>query len=77
MDLVFDDYGSYAVPLVSQSKRSGNTITITDKVLEYNYVRGILQGVLKGKNKKLKTDDMILNLSLLNLMLDFGLYAIF
>lgn len=63
-------------PYVSSKKPSGeNTVVITDRVYEYNYLRGILNGIFtRAQGVRLKSDNEILNLSLLSLMLDFGLF---
>ena len=50
-------------------------IFLVDRVYEYDYLRGLLVSLLeKKKGQKLKTDDQILNLCLLSLILDFGLF---
>ncbi len=59
---------------MSKKKSSGvHQLMLVDRVYEYHYLRGILEKVLQ-KDSKMKSDDLILNLCLLSLMLDFGLY---
>ena len=41
-DLIYGQSGSYAVPLVSQEKKSPVNLVISDYVIEYSYVRNIL-----------------------------------
>ena len=49
---------------------------MTDRVYEYHYLRGVLKRVLgRAEGVRIKTDDVVLNLSLLSLILDLGLYA--
>jgi len=64
-------------PQVSIEKRRGqHNVVATDRVYEYSYLKGILQRLFgKSQGARLKTDDVILNLSLLSLLLDFGLYT--
>ena len=60
---------------VSCSKTGHNDLVLTERVYEYNYLRGILARFFESaKGERLKTDNAVVNLSLLSLMLDFGLY---
>jgi hypothetical protein len=82
MDLTVGSSIETVIPSVCQSKSSrggGNTaynrLIITDRVFEYHYLRNILEGIFRrSEGVRLKTDNEILNLCLLSLMLDFGLY---
>ena len=60
----------------SQEKRSDTThVVVTDRVYEHSYLKAILSGMFRRLDGvQLKTDNAVLNLSLLSLMLDFGLY---
>lgn len=64
------------VPSVSSEKRKGeNKLVITDRVYEYHYLKQILEGIFsRADGVRFKTDNEVLNLCLLSLMLDFGLY---
>jgi len=64
------------VPSVSSEKRSGvNRLVLTDRVFEYHYLRQILEGIFsRAEGVRFKPDNEVLNLCLLSLMLDFGLY---
>ena len=64
------------VPGVSAEKSNGmNRLVITDRIFEFNYLRQILQGIFRGADgTRFKPDNEVLNLCLLSLMLDFGLY---
>lgn len=64
------------LPGVSREKRGNmHALVVTDRVWEYNYLRGIITGVFeRAQGVRLKTDNVVLNLSLLSLLLDFGLY---
>jgi hypothetical protein len=69
------------LPGVSRSKRPAqHTLLVTDRVYEHAYLKGILRGMFErvearaGGGVRLKTDNNVLNLCLLSLLLDFGLY---
>lgn len=64
------------VPGVSRQKRGNvNHLVITDRVYEFNYLKRLLEGVFDRANGvRFKSDNEVLNLCLLSLMLDFGLY---
>ena len=57
-------------------QRSGkNQLILTDRVYEFHYLRDIVQSVFTGaRGVRVKSDNSVLNLCLLSLMLDFGLY---
>ena len=78
-DLAVASSVDVVVPSVSQNKRgSCNSLVITDRVFEYHYLRSILEGVFdRAHGERFKSDNEVLNLSLLSLMLDFGLYEKF
>jgi len=61
---------------VSRDKRGDkNRLVLTDRVYEYGYLRGILKDIFARKQgQRFKTDNTVLNLFLLSLMLDFSLY---
>lgn len=63
-----------AVTGVSRDRRGGPTpLVITDRVYEHGYLRGILAGMFgRLGGLRIKSDNAVLNLSLLSLMLDFG-----
>ena len=75
MDLQMAASVGEAPPYVSREKRGNkHTVVVTDRVYEYNYLRGILSSMFgRVKGVRFKTDDVALNLSLLSLLLDFGL----
>jgi len=66
-------------PSIASSGNKGiNDLILTDRVFEFNYLKGILESVFESANGvQFKTDNEVLNLSLLSLMLDFGLYQRF
>ena len=76
MDLQVAASTGEAPPSVSREKRGGrHTVLVTERVYEFGYLKGILTGVFERANGvRFKTDDAVLNLSLLSMMLDFGLY---
>jgi hypothetical protein len=65
-----------AVPIVSRASRGGlNELVLTDRVFEYHFLKSILEGIFeKAGSESFKSDNEVLNLCLLSLMLDFGLY---
>lgn len=69
--------GDASSPYVSREKsKNKNVLIVTDRVYEHAHLRGIVQGLFKhAQGVRLKTDDVILNLALLSLLLDFGLYT--
>lgn len=64
------------LPTVSKEKRSNvNQLVITDRIFEYSYLKEIVETLFDRANGvRLKSDNEVLNLCLLSLMLDFGLY---
>jgi hypothetical protein len=75
LDLAVATSIGHVIPTVSQRKRNDNRLLITDRVFEYNYVRRILLTLFeKAQGVRFKSDNEVLNLCLLSLMLDFGLY---
>jgi hypothetical protein len=76
MDLAVSCGLNDILPGVSREKRSNvSAVTVIDRVFEYTYLKDILKGIFaRADGKKLKTDNAVLNLILLSLMLDFGLY---
>ena len=63
-------------PGVSAERRSQkNELVLTDRVYEFHYLKQIVVGMLeRAGGARFKTDNVVLNLSLLSLMLDFGLF---
>ncbi len=76
MDLHVSSCIGEALPYVSREKRANkHTLVLTDRVWEYGYLRRILEAVFERmQGVRLKTDNEALNLSLLSLQLDFGLF---
>lgn len=64
------------IPGVSRDRRgSTNQLILTDRVYEYNYLRAILKGMFQRVGRaRIKTDNAVINLNLLSLILDFNLY---
>jgi len=64
-----------ALPGVSRTQRTPNQLVITDRVFEHGYLKRILSGMLaEAGGERMKSDNQVLNLTLLSLMLDFGLF---
>ena len=63
-------------PFVTHKKKKNlNHLIVTDRVFEHGHLRALLETVFKGaQGTRLKTDNEVLNLCLLSLMLDFRLY---
>lgn len=63
-------------PLVSETnKGDNNSVYVVDKIFSYEYMQKILREMLLSKKKQiLKTKDLIINVCMLSLILDFGLY---
>jgi hypothetical protein len=76
MDLAVASTVDVMTPSVSQEKRGNcNLLVVTERVYAYHYLCSILEGVfLRANGERFKTDNEVLNLCLLSLMLDFGLY---
>ena len=78
MDLIMGSNVGFMNPFVSRKEGYGkhqNNLVLTDRVYEYNYLRDLLVGMfVRAKGVQVKSDNAVLNLSLLSLMLDFGLY---
>jgi len=76
VDLAVATSIGHVLPGVASLKRNGlNELVITDRVFEYGYLKGILTGIFhRVGDNRFKTDNEVLNLCLLSLMLDFGLY---
>eukprot|EP00978_Attheya_sp_CCMP212_P000106 scaffold206_cov54-Attheya_sp.AAC.3 len=76
LDLAVASTVGTAVPGISlQKKGNTNQLVITDKVFEFNYLQEILQGMFsRAQGVQFKSDNEVLNLCLLSLMLDFRLY---
>jgi len=77
MDLAVGSSLHYLTPSVSQThnRRNGNKLVITDRAFEFGYLKQIIEGIFDSANgDRFKADNEVLNLCLLSLMLDFGLY---
>lgn len=76
LDLQVASTRGEVLPYVSSKRRdSTHTLVVTDRVYEFWYLRDILIRLFDSKRGvRLKTDNEILNLCLLSLLLDFGLY---
>ena len=75
MDLSVATSLGHVVPGVSKARKEANQLVITDRVYEFNYLRNIINGMFERvKGNRIKTDNTVLNLCLLSLLLDFGLY---
>lgn len=76
LDLAVANGSGKASPSVAASKyKSGNCITVVDRVYEFSYLKGILLKLFQGANStRIKSDNNVLNLLLLSLQLDFGLF---
>lgn len=67
--------GSAGAYVANKKYRSGNYLTIVDRVYEFSYLKGILERLFQGADgERIKSDNTVLNLLLLSLQLDFGLY---
>jgi len=67
--------GRAGASVASSKYRSGNYVTVVDRVYEFSYLKGILEGLFRGANNtRIKSDNGVLNLLLLSLQLDFGLF---
>ena len=75
MDLAVAQSLGGVLPSVSTAKAAGNQLVLTERVYEHGYLRNILAGFFtRAKGERLKTANTVVNLTLLSLMLDFGLY---
>jgi hypothetical protein len=58
-----------------QRKNDVNHLIITDRIYEFNYLKKILEKTFRAADGiQLKSDNEVINLCLLSLMLDFGLF---
>lgn len=74
-DLAVASTPGHCVPTVSEEDSDASRLVITDRVYEYQYLRNVLEDVLRSADgKPIKTENTVLNLALLSLALDFGLY---
>jgi hypothetical protein len=65
-----------AIAQVSAVKKTGyNYLNVSDRIYEFSYLKRILERLFRGaNNQRIKSDNGVLNLLLLSLMLDFGIY---
>lgn len=67
--------GRAGASVAAPKYRDGNYLTIVDRVYEFSYLKGILERLFQGANNtRIKSDNSVLNLLLLSLQLDFGLF---
>ena len=66
----------HAAAGVSRQRRNDvNNLVITDRVFEFSYLKKILEKTFNSaEGVRLKSDNEVINLCLLSLMLDFGLF---
>lgn len=76
LDLAMASNLGHVVPsAIMKKKKDLNNLVLTDRVFEFNYLQGILDGIFtRAGGVRFKSDNEVLNLCLLSLMLDFGLY---
>ena len=76
LDLAMASAVGHVAPVACMKKKKDmNMLVVTDRVFEYNYLREILDSMFtRADNVRFKSDNEVLNLCLLSLMLDFGLY---
>jgi hypothetical protein len=78
LDLALGSATGQAGPQVSMSsgeRTETNYLTIVDRVYEFSYLKGILRNLFESaKGARFKSDNGVLNLLLLSLQLDFGLF---
>lgn len=76
MDLQMASPRGEVQPYVSRKKSgSCNNVVVTERVYEYHYLRHLLSEMFaRVGGTRIKTDNAVINLSLLSLLLDFGLY---
>lgn len=74
-DLQVASFSGGVSPYVTREKRSNkHTVIVTDRVYEHSHLLAILRRLFRAAaGVRLKSDDHILNLALLSLLLDFGL----
>lgn len=79
MDLAVAQRSDRAAASVSCQRSSGlNNLVLTDRVFEFNYLKGILERVFESaEGVQFKSDNEVINLCLLSLMLDFGIFQRF
>jgi hypothetical protein len=74
LDLAVATWIGHAAPSVSRRSKKNSQLVITDRAYEFGYLKEVLEGVFsKANGEQLKSDNEVLNLCLLSLMLDFGL----
>jgi hypothetical protein len=78
LDLALGSATGQAGPQVSMTnggRSEMNYLTIVDRVYEFSYLKGILQNLFESaKGDRFKSDNGVLNLMMLSLQLDFGLF---
>eukprot|EP00536_Pseudo-nitzschia_multiseries_P000059 jgi/Psemu1/321429/estExt_fgenesh1_pg.C_20043 len=76
LDLAVATPARHAAAGVSRQKRNDtNHLIITDRIYEYSHLKKILQKTFDSvEETQFKSDNQVINLCLLSLMLDFGLF---
>jgi len=75
LDLAVATSARHAAAGVSRQKRNGlNQLIITDRVYEFHYLKTILDKMFENVEGKIKSDNEVINLCILALLLDFGLF---
>ena len=76
LDLAVSSGLGRAAPSVSTSgHHGGNSLIAVDRVYEFSYLKGILERLFRNAGgARLKSDNGVMNLLLLSLQLDFGLF---
>jgi len=76
LDLAVANAAGDVLPGVSRAVRGEkHALIVTDRVFEHGYLKSILQRLFRAaEGYKLKTDNAVINLLLLSLLLDFGLF---
>lgn len=74
MDLTVGSFVDHVLPAVARSKKKPCDLVVTDRVYEFHHLRGVVQSILGTRKERLRSDNEVLNLCLLSLMLDLDLY---
>jgi len=74
LDLAVAADGKDLAPGVTSSPGLSASVIAVDRVFERHYVRRALEGLFARVEGEIRTDDDVINLALLSLLLDFGLF---
>lgn len=79
LDLAVATPARHAAAAISRQKRNDvNNLIITDRIYEFNHLKTILQKTFDSvEGTQFKSDNEVINLCLLSLLLDFGLFEKF